>query len=225
MEFEKADLGATEQEAGHACALCAAPLTEQYWSAGNAMVCGGCAEAVRSGPPKAGGLVRALKAGASGVAFGLVGTAIYAAIIQFAEYELALLTIFIGWLVGQGVRRGADGRGGLGYQTMAAVLTYVMCMLSYAPALYVGATSGPEALPAPAALLFAPLLSLALPFFGDMNIISVLILAFGVYQGFRVPAVAKVTVDGPFGLKPAAAAAHEASAPAGEAAVDESAAP
>jgi hypothetical protein len=48
-------------------------------------------------------------------------------------YEIGLISILVGFLVGGGVRRGADYRGGRAYQFLAVFLTYFAIGASYLP--------------------------------------------------------------------------------------------
>jgi hypothetical protein len=153
-----------------------------------------------------------VKAGAFGTLFGLGGTVIYGAVLTLSDTNFALLTILIGWLVGEGVRRGAEGRGGLAYQLFAAALTYVLCMEAWVPILYSGMTTGPDRIPEIGAAIVAPVIALALPFFGDMSFLGFVILGFGMYRAFRALAVQPIAVDGPFLLGGTTVEAIEASA-------------
>lgn len=204
MDFMKAEYEGPAPAAG-ACGACRSPLSAQYWTAGDATLCGGCAEALRAGPPKEGAFLRALKALVFGSGVGLAGAIGYSLIITFLQMELALVTIFIGWLVGRAVRAGSEGRGGRGYQVMGAVLTYAWCMMAYVPSIVTELTKAAEPVPFAAAVLFAPFLALVIPFTGAMGVLGSLILAFGVWRGWREPARVEVAVTGPFELAPAVA--------------------
>lgn len=133
---------------------------------------------------------------------GLVGALGYGAIIYFAHVELALVTIFIGWLVGRAVRFGSHGYGGRGYQVLGAVLTYVWCMMAYVPSVVSGLLHDGKDMPRWFAILLSPFLSLALPFLGDMGVLGLAILGFGVWRGWREPAPLQLTVEGPFSIVP-----------------------
>jgi hypothetical protein len=215
MDFTKAEYegGAPAQRA---CAACQSPLVGQYWTAGDATVCGRCAEAVRAGPPSEGALLRVFKALVFGSGVGLAGAIGYALIITFLEVELALVTIFIGWMVGRAVRYGSEGRGGRGYQVMGAVLTYGWCMMAYVPTMVTELTKAAEPVSFPVAVILSPFVALIVPFTGAMGVLGTLILAFGVWRGWREPARVVVPIAGPFELAPMAvpvAAAAPVAAP------------
>lgn len=199
MDFSKAEFGAAAV-AAKTCANCGAAVTGQYWTVGTAMVCGTCAKTFTTEPSSDGAVWRVMKALGAGCGAGLLGAAGYSAIIHFMDMELALVTIFIGWFVGRGVRWGSEGRGGRGYQVMGAVLTFVWCMQAYVPTLVVGMTKADPPIHWAVALALAPFLAFLVPFSGDVSPIGLLILVFGVWRGWREPAAVKVQLEGPFEL-------------------------
>ena len=199
MDFTQAQFeGGTPSTAQ--CAACKVSLTGQYWTAGPLTVCGNCAEQVRSGPPPGGTLVRTFKAVVFGCGAGLLGATGYGLVIHYAKVELALVTILIGWMVGRSVRIGSEHRGGRGYQVLGALLTYVWCMMAYVPDVVEGLGNATDPVPTVVAVLVAPFIALALPFTGAMGILGTLILAFGVWRGWREPARVEIPVAGPFEL-------------------------
>ena len=58
-----------------------------------------------------------------GLGAALAGAAIYYAVIAITHFEIGLVAILIGYMVGYAVRKGAGGRGGLRFQILAALLT------------------------------------------------------------------------------------------------------
>lgn len=114
-----------------ACTSCRNSLLGSYFQANGLVLCERCTEAVRklflSGE---GGFVRFLKATVFGIGGGLAGAAVYTGVLALAHINAALITILIGFLVGKMVRQGSGGRGGLGYQIMAVLITYGMIGVS-----------------------------------------------------------------------------------------------
>lgn len=158
--------------------------------------------------------MRGLKAFALGNGAGLLGAIGYGAVIAFTGYELALITIFIGWFIGRAVMRGSDGRGGRRYQVLAALLTYVWCMEAFVPSIVKGAMAEGDQGRTVVAAIIAPFIALILPFTGELNPISILILGFGVWRGWRETAAVVVPVNGPFTISaPEAPPAPEAATP------------
>lgn len=206
MDFTQAQFEG-ETPAAAQCAVCKRNLAGQYWTAGPLTVCATCAEQLKAGPPPGGGVVRTFKAVLFGCGAGLLGAIGYGFIIHFMKVELALVTILIGWMVGRSVRAGSEERGGRWYQFLGAALTYVWCMMAYVPDVVEALTNSKDAVPMEAAVIMAPFIALVVPFTGDMGVLGTLILAFGVWRGWREPAKIEIPVDGPFELAAAPAAA------------------
>ena len=51
-------------------------------------------------------------------------------------YEIGLIAIQVGFLVGGAVRAGSEGRGGRGYQVLAVLLIYISICANYMPDIY-----------------------------------------------------------------------------------------
>jgi hypothetical protein len=119
------------QQPAAACSACQSALRGSYFQAGGHMLCESCAGNVRNAfQDKSGGFGRLLKATALGVGGGLAGGAVYTAVLAIAHINAALVTILIGFLVGKGVSKGSGGRGGVGYQILAVLITYLAIGLS-----------------------------------------------------------------------------------------------
>jgi hypothetical protein len=74
-----------------------------------------------------------MTAGVFGLGAGIVGAAIYYAVIAIANLEIGIVAILIGYMVGYAVRKGAGGRGGRRFQVLAVALTYLSVALAYTP--------------------------------------------------------------------------------------------
>ena len=206
MDFSEAKFEAGAVATGAACATCGTPLTALYWLAGPVMVCASCAGKFRAGPPAEGGALRFFKALLFGTGAGLLGAIGYGVIIYATGYELALITIGIGWFVGRAVMKGSELRGGRAYQAMAAILTYFWCMEAYVPVVVKEFGNAENPVPTAFAIVAAPIFAQAIPFIGGMGPLSILILGFGVYRGWKEPAKPDLEVIGPFALSKDSAA-------------------
>jgi hypothetical protein len=115
------------------CKGCNLTITTQYYDVNGHALCGTCRAAAAAAAETPTGLLSFLKAAGFGAGAGIVGAAIYYAVIAFAHLEIGIVAILIGYMVGYSVRRGAEGRGGVRFQVLAAVLTYLAVALAYSP--------------------------------------------------------------------------------------------
>jgi hypothetical protein len=134
---------------GMTCAACSRPITVDYFDLNDRTVCRVCRVAVLEQAEAPMGMGLLMRAGAFGLAAALAGAALYYAVIAITEYEIGLVAIAIGYMVGYAVLAGAKGRGARRFQVLAVVLTYVSVSLAYL-ALALGsasadAESGPRA--------------------------------------------------------------------------------
>lgn len=134
LQFDAAEPSAAAVES-LSCAVCQRPITGSYHMANQAIVCAGCRgrlERETTGGSGTGRLARALLFGAVGAA---IGAGVYYAVLALSGYEVGLIAILVGWLVGLGVHKGSNGRGGWAYQAMAVLLTYFAIVSTYVPLL------------------------------------------------------------------------------------------
>jgi len=210
------------------CAGCQTRLEAEYYEINGRPFCPDCREKIEAMAETPRGLMPFAIAAIFGLGAALAGAAIYYAVIAITHFEIGLVAILIGYMVGYAVRRGAGGRGGLRYQILAAVLTYTAVGLAYTPLVVKAsmendraaqhasagtATSPPSSEKAPAALRAAPNLPLvlismaglvvALPVLvviGSMpsGVITALIIFFGIRQAMRMTAAPVLQIGGPF---------------------------
>jgi len=115
------------------CAGCKLRIQTQYYDVNGVSLCGTCRAAATAAAEMPTGIAPLLKSAALGAGAGVVGAAIYYAVIAIAHLEIGIVAILIGYMVGYSVRKGAGGRGGRRFQVLAAVLTYLAVALAYAP--------------------------------------------------------------------------------------------
>lgn len=127
------------------CVVCGKSVGSEYYHINDKPVCESCRQTVLAAavtPRTAGPLVRA---GLFGLAAAIAGAAIYYAVIAITNFEIGLVAILIGYMVGYMVRKGAAGRGGRRFQILAVVLTYWAVGLAYTPLAFKGMTEGKRA--------------------------------------------------------------------------------
>ncbi len=139
LQFDKAEYsGATGEAPPTVCAPCQNVLAGEYFHVNEQPFCATCkAEVERElgGSPGPAGFV---KAALGGVAGGIAGALLYYLVLALTGYEIGIIAIAVGFLVGKGVRWGTGNRGGRLYQALAVGLTYVAIVSTYVPAVVRG---------------------------------------------------------------------------------------
>src|SRR5215467_1606782 len=115
------------------CKGCSLTVATQYYDVNGHALCDTCRAAVAAAAETPKGIGTFAKAAAFGAGAGVVGAAIYYAVIAILRLEIGIVAILIGYMVGYSVRRGTSGRGGRRFQVLAAVLTYFAVAMAYSP--------------------------------------------------------------------------------------------
>jgi hypothetical protein len=240
LQLEKAEF-ADGQPASPTCGFCKQPLWSAYYQIGGAAACEKCKTQVAVDLMSGSGPGRFLKAALFGGGAALAGSALWYGVRVATGYEIGLIAVVVGLMVGGAVRAGSRRRGGLLYQFLAVVLTYAGICAQYVPDIWkalseqaeaaapaatgtataaVTATPGPTAPvaePAPdrdasvsahdaptagqflAALAALFVLALASPFLqGFQNVIGILIIAFALWEAWKMNRRMSTEITGPF---------------------------
>jgi hypothetical protein len=131
MQFDHAQFE-TSAPKGITCHVCTQSIPHRYWQFAGQPTCETCRDGVLRAVADAGTSGAfgraALRAGLVALACG-VGYAIF---VGVTNIELALLTIGIGFLVGNAVQKVTRGFGTRRYQVLAVALTYLAVTMGYA---------------------------------------------------------------------------------------------
>lgn len=217
LSFERAEF---EDQASSAlvCAFCKQPISGQYWQVNQRTACAECHTRLMAqlqGASSRAHFLRALQHGA--LAAG-AGSAAWVVISKVTGYEIGIVAIGIGYLVGKAVRKGAGGFGGARYQVLAMALTYSAIALASLPAILEALRESPKHAAAAAAVpaglgaviaAWALLLGIALisPFLGGVeHFMGLIILAIGLYEAWKLTRAVPVQVLGPFAIETSAPA-------------------
>ena len=126
--------------------MCGTPLRTEYFHVAEQPTCASCKGAVERANQtaaaqgrRAGILARAF---GFGIAAAIAGAILYYAVIAITGWEIGLVAIVIGFMVGYAVRKGSGGMGGRRYQWLAVILTYFAVGLAYAPLAFKGFAEG-----------------------------------------------------------------------------------
>jgi len=210
------------------CVVCQKTIADKYFDINGQPTCDRCKQQVARHAETPKGFGAFGRAVLYGLGAAILGAALYYAVIAITDFEIGLVAIAIGFMVGYAIRKATDNRGGLRFQILAIVLTYWAVGLAYVPFVFSGDShapdaqiapasteaASPESEPAPAAeplgaagaiigigLLFA--LSFALPVLSVFSslpggLISAAIIAFGMQQAWRMTGAPQVVITGPF---------------------------
>jgi len=223
LQFDRAEYESAP--GGLACAMCQQEIARTYYEANGKTLCERCRYAAADFLSSAPGVEGFLKAAAAGVCAAVAGAIVYYLVLVATDRIFGLIAILVGYMVGRAVRWGTGNRGGWRYQALAIVLTYVAIVSAYAPLLFKGmaeagrqasaqattATAGTAA-PAPqeknvqapgpgavvVALGFVAAILLASPFLGGFDPIGWAIIAFGLYEAWKLNRRVSFEISGPF---------------------------
>jgi hypothetical protein len=154
LQFDTAVPSAPRADAASAegvtCAVCQRTITDRYFDVNGQSTCNSCRQQIaqQAETPKGFGVFA--RAALFGVGAAIAGAVLYYAVIAITDFEIGLVAIVIGYMVGYAVRSATGNRGGLRFQVLALLLTYWAVGLAYTPFLFTGDTQSQEAQIAPA---------------------------------------------------------------------------
>ena len=115
------------------CAGCQKPITDRYFTVQGKIMCPACHGRIMAA------INERFATGSFGMALlrgglaALLGAAIFYGVTALTGYQLGLVAVLVGYLVGKGVAQGAHNKGGFGYQALAVGLTYISVALTALP--------------------------------------------------------------------------------------------
>jgi hypothetical protein len=204
LQFDRAEFADIAEEgeaAGQqalACAACRRPITDAYYEIGGHIACPSCHDGALAAQTGGSGVDRFLRALVFGSIAGAVGFAIYYAVLTLTGYQVGLIAVVVGYLVGAAVRFGSQQRGGWRYQLLAVGITYISIVSTFVPMLLKELDGMPVGEVTMGYVGFLAVV-LALPFLaGFKNILGLLILGFAVYQAWSLNKRVPFEAAGPF---------------------------
>lgn len=217
---------------GVTCGVCGQSIVDEYYDVNGQSACDRCRQQLAHDieTPKGFGVLG--KAGLYGLGAAILGAILYYLVIAITNFEIGIVAIAIGYIVGYAVRTGTGNRGGRRFQVLAIVLTYWAVGLAYVPLAFKAinqqdtatATAPAAADPAPAepasdtppsaaqfmmATGILAAMPLALPVLITLGslpggLISAAIIAFGMQQAWRMTGVPQLAISGPYRVAPPA---------------------
>lgn len=132
LQFDRADFeGATPANAP--CSSCGQTISGFYYAVNGSVLCERCKTDLELAANQGSSPGRFLRAAVYGLGAGAVGSGIWYAVRAATGYEVGLIAVAVGFMVGAAVRKGSNGRGGWRYQALAMFLTYASIVSAYVP--------------------------------------------------------------------------------------------
>ena len=124
---------ADTRQQGASCVACRRPLRDQYYDVDGQSACRSCRDEIArlAETPREWGVFA--RACLFGFVAAILGAIVYYAVIAITNFEIGIVAIAIGYMVGYGIRLATKGRGGRRFQVAALVLTYWAVGLAYMP--------------------------------------------------------------------------------------------
>lgn len=205
LQFDRAEPAGGP--AGSTCAACRRPITGAYFEINGQVVCASCRDAVIAQWTRGGSAGRFAKALGLGLLAMIACSVVWYAVLKLTDSQWGILAVVVGFVVGTAVSKGSNGRGGWRYQALAIFLTYTAVVSSYVPVIIEGiqersAQVSDEATARPAFVLgvvFLLGLLYATPFLAGLeNAIGILIIAFALYEAWKLNKKAELKITGPY---------------------------
>jgi hypothetical protein len=247
LQFDEAEFAAPAAGVP-TCAACREAIPDHYYQVNGAILCERCSTAAKAHLTGGSSLGRFVKACVYGFGAAVAGFALYYGVLKLTGFEIGLISIVVGFMVGAAVRKGSAGRGGVLYQLTAVFFTYLAIAVSYSAlvipkmiddlkaekkaaagqpenAANAGVDNAADGQPAeePVAekamtpvglaigVAFICALMLALPIIaGFSQPIGLLIVAFALWEAYKLNKKVNVVISGPHSVGPASdrVAAH-----------------
>ena len=133
LQFRRAQpIGNTEAQESKSCAACKQSIAGEYYQVQNHAICPQCAAKIQTGR-QAQRPVPWLRVALYGAGAALAGCILYAIPLAMG-FQIGIVALGVGWMVGRAIRSGAYGAGGRAQQILAVALTYFAISTSFLPA-------------------------------------------------------------------------------------------
>jgi hypothetical protein len=142
LQFRRAQpIVSAEPSESRTCEACKQLITGGHYQVNNHVICPGCAAKIQAGRQVQRPVpwVRLVIFGAGAA---LAGSILYAIPLAMG-FQIGIVALVVGWMVGKAIRHGSYGTGGRAQQVLAVVLTYFAISASIVPALvFMGVKQG-----------------------------------------------------------------------------------
>ena len=205
LQFDRAEF-AQPKSGAVTCSVCKQAVHDAYFHINGLVACTACKERIET---SGAGRVTMIGFGKSllfGVGAAIAGAAIWYAVREVTGFEVGLIGIAVGLMVGVAVRKGSRGWGGWQYQTLAMVLTYLAIVATYVPLLLKGMGAQEHAVTLPF-VIYVFVLACAVPFLaGAQNFMGWIIIGIALYQAWKINHRVPLEITGPYKIAPTSSA-------------------
>ncbi len=196
LQFDRADDDVAKGPSAQSCVGCQSAIVDRYFTVQGKILCAACHARVLASVGERFGQGSFGKALLGGTGAAILGAAIYYGVTAITGYRLGLISVLVGYMVGRAVAKGANSKGGLGYQALAVGLTYLSVALTFFPELL-------EMLKQPQfqdsrheiagilSLLISPILS------GYYSPLSGLVNSFALWEAWKLNRTPQLAITGP----------------------------
>lgn len=201
LQFDRADY-ITDTKSASDCVVCKQPITDTYYEANSKVICPACMVRLSSATQAGTKPVNVLIALAAGSIAAVIGAAInYGIYVKSEGGFYGIAAILIAFMIGKAVRYGSKNFGGILYQIIAVILTYLAIAGMYFPIVLADLQKHGSSLNESLSNLVVLATVLALPIIvGFRSFITLLILCFALWQAWKTNRRLKFTFTGPFHL-------------------------
>ena len=139
LQFRRAEpILTADAPADRTCAACKQVIPGEYYQVRDQVICPSCAARIQVGQQSR-KRVPLFRAVLYGVGAALAGCILYAIPLALG-FQIGIVALVVGWMVGKAIRNGAYGIGGRPQQILAVALTYFAISTSFFPAsVFIGA--------------------------------------------------------------------------------------
>ena len=192
LQFERAEFGAASP--ARSCTGCHQPIAGDYFDVNGQPFCEACTASIRQAHGDGPGGAAFGRALGAGLIAGAVGSTLYYLVAKISGYQLSIIAIAVGFLVGRAVRWATGGRGGVIYQVLAVAVTYAAIAFSWVPFLVEQEAGSPGVLDVVLQTPFILTLPIAI---GVERPFSLVILGIGLWEAWKFTAPVPLAINGP----------------------------
>ena len=133
LQFDRAEDDVAKGPSVQSCVGCKSAIVDRYFTVQGKIVCAACHARVLASIGERFGQGGFAKALLGGTGAALLGAAIFYGVAAIVGVHWGPISVLVGYMVGKAVAKGANSKGGLGYQALAVALTYLAVALTFLP--------------------------------------------------------------------------------------------